>query len=91
MSNVPNSLPESLAELATLLRAAYALGFAAAVENAEISESDGWHRVAPFIDWTMAEKKLAEIMANTVVAPCDHSKRLAAVPCLKCGRYLENA
>lgn len=35
-------------------------GFDIAQEHAEVSETDGWHRVDPHIDWAMAERKLAE-------------------------------
>lgn len=37
-------------------------GFELARENAEVSESDGWHRTDPYIYWDVAEKALEKAL-----------------------------
>lgn len=64
-SNVPSSLPETLDELATLMRTCIELGYRTAVENATAEEDDGHITNNPYIDWFAADKRLQEILAKT--------------------------
>jgi hypothetical protein len=58
-------LPETLDELATLMRTCIALGYRIAVENATAEEDDGHITNHPYIDWFAADKRLQEVLAKT--------------------------
>jgi len=71
-------------------------GFDLAYDNAEISEHDGWHRVAPFIEWGIARKALDAALSGVTPAAklpphdggavgyqLDDPRRY---PCRTCGR-----
>jgi len=45
-------------------------GFEVAVENAEVSEHDGWQRTAPFVEWGPARKALEARVAAVTHVPC---------------------
>ena len=57
-------------------------GFELAVEYAEVSEHDGWHRVDPFVDWGVARKALDA----TAALAAQETKRLAHGRRQTCGR-----
>jgi hypothetical protein len=62
-----NAIPALLDEIERLQGAlvkAFNDGFEFAVEYAEVSESDGWQRVGPYIDWGYARTKLHEELLN---------------------------
>lgn len=61
-SNVPASLPETFDELARLMRICIRLGYGIAAENVIANEN---RTGFAFIDWTVADQRLAEVLART--------------------------
>jgi hypothetical protein len=51
------------------VRALLAEGFEIAVDHADISEHNGWHRTDPYNDWTVARRKLDERLATIPADP----------------------